>query len=145
MIKGASYFSSDLSFGMVRGGHLDITMLGAMQVSKFGDLANWMIPKKLIKGPGGAMDLVSSLDTKVVVCMEHTSKNGESKILDECELPLTGSRCVNRIITEKAVFDVDQNAGLTLIEIADCLTLDELKSTTGCSFDVSPNLKTIQN
>lgn len=103
-----------------------------------------MIPKKLIKGPGGAFDLVSSKDTKVVVCMEHNSKKGENKILDECELPLTGSGCVNRIITEKAVFDVHPNQGLTLVEIADGITLDELKATTGCSFNVPSDLKTIK-
>ena len=143
VIKGASYFPSDLSFAIVRGGHLDLTMLGAMQVSKYGDLANWMIPKKLIKGPGGAFDLVSSKDTKVVVCMEHNSKKGENKILDECELPLTGSRVVNRVVTEKAVFDVDPLEGLTLVEIAGDLTLDQLKACTGCEFSVSSALKTI--
>lgn len=144
VIKGASYFPSDLSFAIVRGGHLDLTMLGAMQVSKFGDLANWMIPKKLVKGPGGAFDLVSSISTRVVVCMEHNNRKGENKILDECELPLTGSRVVDRIITEKAVFNVDANEGLTLVEIAENMSLDELKACTGCDFKVVSNLTTIK-
>ena len=144
VIKGASYFPSDLSFAIVRGGHLDLTMLGAMQVSKYGDLANWMIPKKLVKGPGGAFDLVSSISTRVIVCMEHNNKKGDHKILDECQLPLTGSRVVDRIITEKAVFDVDANNGLKLIEIDENVTLDELKASTGCDFEIPSDLKTIK-
>ncbi|XP_004450661.1 succinyl-CoA:3-ketoacid coenzyme A transferase 2, mitochondrial-like [Dasypus novemcinctus] len=144
VIRGASFFASDESFAMVRGGHLHLTMLGAMQVSKYGDLANWMIPGKKVNGMGGAMDLVSSPKTKVVVTMEHSTKAKEHKIVDKCTLPLTGKQCVNRIITEKAVFDVDKMKGLTLIELWEGLTVDDIKKCTGCAFTVSPNLRPMQ-
>jgi 3-oxoacid CoA-transferase len=141
LAKGAAVFGSEESFGMIRAGKIDLTILGAMQVSAKGDLANWMLPGK-IKGFGGAMDLVSNpSSTKVVVTMEHTDKKGRPKILKQCEFPLTGKQCVSRIITELGVFDVDFTHGLTLIEIADGVTVDEIKSKTEAPFAVAEDLK----
>lgn len=138
---GASYFSSDESFAMIRGSHIHISILGAFQVSKCGDLANYMIPKVMVKGMGGAMDLVSAHNTKIVVTMEHNAKDGSPKILEECRLPLTGKQCVDMIITEKCVFEIDHANGLLLTELAEGMSVEEIKKCTECTFQVSPDLK----
>ena len=134
---GCSYFSSAESFGMVRGGHIDLTVLGALQVDQHGNLANWMIPGKMVKGMGGAMDLVAGVK-KVVVIMEHSAKN-EAKLLKRCTLPLTGAGVVDMVITDLGVFTIDRkgSGGMTLIEIAPGASLDEIKSKTQASYRVA--------
>lgn len=137
-IPGSSIFSSADSFAMIRGSHVDISILGAMQVSANGDIANWIIPGKMVKGMGGAMDLVSS-GSKVVVTMEHCAKNGSHKILQKCGLPLTGKGCASVIITDLCVFEVKKSGGLVCTELMPGVTLEDVRSKTGCEFEVAFN------
>ncbi|KAK9451567.1 3-oxoacid CoA-transferase [Limtongia smithiae] len=145
VVPGASFFGSDESFAMIRSGRINLTVLGAMQVSQYGDLANWALPG-VVKGMGGAMDLVANPSkTRVVVVMDLVDKKGRPKILKECQFPLTGPKCVSRIITDMAVFDVDPEKGLTLIEVAEGLTADDIKDKVAAPFAVSAALTTIQD
>lgn len=146
LLPGASTFDSAESFGMIRGGHVDVSILGALQVSARGDLANYMVPGKVFKGMGGAMDLVSNPEaTKVVVATEHVAKDGSSKIVQECALPLTGARCVSTIITDMCVFEVNRRkGGLTLTEMAPGITVEMIREKTDASFEVAPDLKSME-
>jgi 3-oxoacid CoA-transferase B subunit len=138
-LPGSSLFSSAESFAMIRGGHVQLTILGAMEVSENGDIANWKIPGKMVKGMGGAMDLVASADN-IIVAMQHKSKSGQSKLLSECTLPITGIKCVKKIVTDLAVIDVMPEGGFRLIERAPGVTVKEIKSSTAGKLTISGDI-----
>ena len=143
-VPGHSFFSSADSFAMIRGGHIDLAILGAMEVSEEGDLANWMIPGKLVKGMGGAMDLVAGVKRRIIV-MEHTNKRGESKVIPQCTLPLTGKHCVDMLITDLAVFGMDEaTRRFVLLEVAPGVTIDEIRAKTTARFDVAATLTEVR-
>jgi len=141
-VAGSAFFDSAMSFGMIRSGKVDLTVLGAMEVNDQGDIANWKIPGKMVKGMGGAMDLVASAKN-IIVAMQHVNKAGESKLLKECSLPITGLKCVKKVVTELGVFNITEQ-GFELIEIAEGVSVDYVKEKTEGRLVVSANLKTIQ-
>jgi len=141
-IDGSAFFDSALSFGMIRAGKVDLTVLGAMEVSDKGDIANWKIPGKMVKGMGGAMDLVASAKN-IIVAMQHVNRAGESKLLSQCYLPITGLGCVKKVVTELGVFNINEN-GFEMIEIAPGVTVDEVKAKTQGRLVISDQLKTIE-
>ena len=140
-LPSSSYFSSADSFAMIRGGHIDLSILGAMQVAANGDLANWMVPGKMVKGMGGAMDLVAGVK-RVVVVMEHANKHGQSKVLKRCTLPLTGAGVVDMVITDLGVFSIDKKGGggMTLVEVTPGVSLDEIRAKTEANYKVANTL-----
>ncbi|HAP71700.1 MAG TPA: succinyl-CoA--3-ketoacid-CoA transferase [Cryomorphaceae bacterium] len=142
-MPGASFFSSELSFAMIRGQHVQLTVLGAMEVSDNGDIANWKIPGRMVKGMGGAMDLVASAEN-IIVAMQHTNRAGESKLLTNCSLPLTGVQCVKKIVTDLAVLEVDPERGFVLLERAPGVTIDEIRSKTAGRLVVEGNIPEMQ-
>jgi 3-oxoacid CoA-transferase B subunit len=143
MTKGASLFSSADSFAMIRGGHIDLTILGAMEVSENGDIANWKIPGKMVKGMGGAMDLVASAKN-IIVAMQHVSKDGKSKLLKQCTLPITGLRCVKKIVTELGVLDVLPQGGFRLLETAPNVSVEQVINATEGRLEIAENVKQME-